>query len=66
MQLVWPCLAALVGRFFHVLGQLQNINDIDKLLFGNGVVVNAECRKEYSCLFLASLHSKFMASCNWL
>ena len=39
---------------FHVLGQLQNIDEIYKLLLGNGVVVNAECRKTDPCLFLGA------------
>ena len=52
MRLVRFCLAALVDWAFHIFGQLQNINDIDKLLLGNGIVVNAECRKADPCLFL--------------
>ena len=31
MRLVWLCLTTLVGWAFHVLGQLQNINDISLL-----------------------------------
>ena len=42
---------------FHVLGQLHNIDEIYKLLLGNGVVVNAECRKTDPCLFLGAAAS---------
>ena len=45
MRLVRFCLAALVDWAFHIFGQLQNINDIDKLLLGNGIVVNTNVER---------------------
>lgn len=52
MRLVWPRLATLVSWVFHVFGQLYYFDEIDKLLLGNDIVVNAECRKVDPCLFL--------------
>ena len=48
----WFGLASLVSWASQALGQLQNNNDIDKWLFGNGIAVNAACRKADSRLFL--------------
>ena len=52
MRLVWPRLATLASWVFHVFGQLYYFDEIDKLLLGNDIVVNAECRKVDPCLFL--------------
>ena len=44
-------LASPVGWAFQALGQLQNINETDKLPLGNGAAVNAGCPKADPRLF---------------
>ena len=47
----WYGLASPVGWAFQALGQLQNINETDKLPLGNGAAVNAGCPKADPRLF---------------
>ena len=42
---------ALADGAFQVLGQLEYVNQRDKLLFGELVIINTECSKERPDLF---------------